>query len=185
MKLVAMIGAALVVACSNGESSSMTSSSQTSIAASPNAAPPAAPALADVPPAGAQEMGGACGSTAVYKSGALPEWATVNAPKDLPYVVAQPGLAVGYIFSYPMKAGLDASTKVLWYVGTSRDGFPLTAQGHPVGSTTPIVTFSKAADSFPGEIYPTGPTVPSAGCWHFTLTWHGGNQHADVDLLFQ
>jgi hypothetical protein len=130
-------------------------------------------------------MSGGCGMTAIYKGGLLPDWATINAPKDLPYVVATPGLAVGYLFTFPMKSGLDANTKILWYVGTPRDGFPLNAAGHPVGATSPTAQFSKAADSFPGEIYPSGPTVPSSGCWHFSLMWHGGDEHADVDLPFQ
>jgi hypothetical protein len=129
-------------------------------------------------------MDGSCGATATFKGGALPGWATINAPAGLPYVVAAPGIAVGYLFTYPLMAGSDASTKILWYVATPRDGFPLNAQGHPLGATTPTAQFSKPADSFPGEIYPSSPTVPSAGCWHFTLTWHGGDEHADVDLLF-
>jgi hypothetical protein len=130
-------------------------------------------------------MAGGCGATDIYSGGTLPEWANVNAPKTLPYVVATPGLAIGYIFSYPMRAGLDADTKILWYAGTARGSSPLNAQGHPLGASAPIATFSKAADSWPGEIYPTGPTVPSAGCWHFTLTWRSGDEHADVDLLFK
>jgi len=130
-------------------------------------------------------MEGGCGATEIYKGGVLPDWANVNAPKSLPYVVATPGLAVGYIFNYPMKAGLDANTKVLWYVGTARGGSPLIAEGHPLGATEPIAKFSQAAGSFPGEIYPTGPTVPSGGCWHFTLTWHGGDQRSEIDLLFK
>ncbi|HET7421196.1 MAG TPA: hypothetical protein VFL27_12515 [Candidatus Dormibacteraeota bacterium] len=130
-------------------------------------------------------MDASCGATGVYRGGALPDWATVNAPADLPYVVATPGLAVGYLFTYPLQAGDAANTKILWYVATPRDGFPLNATGHPVGATAPTAQFSKAADSFPGEIYPSGPTVPSAGCWHFTLTWHGGDRQAEVDLLFR
>ena len=130
-------------------------------------------------------MQGECGTTDVYKGGALPDWANVNAPQGLPYVVTTPGLAVGFIFSYPLRSGIDANTKVLWYVATPRGGLPLTAEGHPVGAAAPIAKFTKAADSFPGEIYPTGPTVPSVGCWHFTLTWRGGDEHAEVDLLFQ
>ena len=84
-----------------------------------------------------------------------------------------------------MPAGSNANTKVLWYVGTPRGGFPLTAEGHPLGASEPIAKFSKAADSFPGEIYPTGPTVPTSGCWHFTLTWRDGAQRAEVDMLFK
>jgi len=61
----------------------------------------------------------------------------------------------------------------------------LDATGQPLGATEPIATFSKVADSGPGEIYPSGVTVPSPGCWHVTLTWHGGDQRAEVDLLFK
>jgi hypothetical protein len=138
-----------------------------------------------VPPAGSRRLEGGCGATAVYEGGSLPDWATVNAPKGLPYVVAEPALAVGYIFSHPMQAGHAANNKILWYVGTPRDGSSLNAVGHPLGSATPTAAFSKAADSFPGEIYPSGPTVPSPGCWHFTLRWHGGDEHVDVDLMFE
>lgn len=140
--------------------------------------------IAAVPPAGAQHMDGGCGATQIYKGGILPEWATVNAPSYLPYVVATPGIAVGYIFTYPMPAGLNADTKILWYVGVPRNGSTLVADGHPVGAQKPAATFSQTADSFPGEIYPSGPTVPTTGCWHFTLAWQDGHEKADVDLLF-
>jgi hypothetical protein len=43
--------------------------------------------------------------------------------------------------------------------------------------------FVVAADSFPGEIYPTTVEVPNAGCWHFELAW-GGNK-TSVDLLYR
>jgi hypothetical protein len=130
-------------------------------------------------------VAGGCGKTEIYKGGQLPAWANVNAPQTLEYVVATPGIAMGYIWTYPMLAGLNANTKILWYVGTPRAGTALVADGHPLGATQPIARFSKAADSGPGEIYPTGPTVPSAGCWHFTLTWQEGAQRAEVDLLFK
>jgi len=65
------------------------------------------------------------------------------------------------------------------------NGSTLRAHGHPLGADAPTATFSKAADSSPGEIYPTGPTVPSPGCWRFTLTWQDGAQRTDVDLLFR
>lgn len=176
--------AALIVGCSGASSSPKANSAPVSALTPTAAATSAAPESASVPPAGSERMQGGCGSTEIYKGGALPDWANVNAPKSLPYVVATPGLAVGYIFSYPMKAGLDANTKILWYVGTPRGRYPLVADGHPLGANEPVARFSKAADSFPGEIYPTGPTVPSAGCWHFTLTWQGGAQRVGVDLLF-
>lgn len=182
MRFVAGAGLLVIMACS---CQSFTAQTNSSPARSPAASATAAPEIAKVPPAGSQRMDGECGTTDVYKGGTLPDWANVNAPKGLPYVVTTPGLAVGYIFSYPLRSGLDANTKVLWYVATPRGGQPLTAEGHPVGAAAPIARFTKAADSFPGEIYPSGPTVPSAGCWHFTLTWGGGDEHAEVDLLFQ
>jgi hypothetical protein len=185
MKVLGAIASILIVACSSGQSSTPEPSSPQAVKRSPAVSASAAPVLVDVPPVAARQMSGGCGMTAIYKGGLLPDWATINAPKDLPYVVATPGLAVGYLFTFPMKSGLDANTKILWYVGTPRDGFPLNAAGHPVGATSPTAQFSKAADSFPGEIYPSGPTVPSSGCWHFSLMWHGGDEHADVDLPFQ
>ncbi len=130
-------------------------------------------------------MDSGCGTTPIYEGGTLPEWAAVNAPSFLPYVITTPGTAMGYLFTYPLAAGLNANTKILWYVSTPRNGYALEAVGHPLGAESPTASFSKADDSGPGEIYPSGPTVPSAGCWHFTLTWQNGAQHADVDLVFE
>jgi hypothetical protein len=139
-----------------------------------------------VPARGSEVVEGGCGASPVYKGGVLPDWAMVNEPKGSYYVVPKPGIALGYFFSGPpLTAGLNANTKILWYVGTPRAGYPLEAEGHPLGASGPTAKFSRTADSWPGEIYPTGPTVPSAGCWHFTLTWHGGDQRAEVDLLFK
>jgi hypothetical protein len=171
MKVAAAISVLALFGCSGGETSQSTRSTPTS--ATIKSHPPLS-ALADP----------GCGTTPVYKGGTLPDWASVNAPSFLPYVIATPAIAVGYLFSYPLAAGLDANTKILWYVATPRDGFSLEAVGHPLRASSPTATFRKAADSSPGEIFPTGPTVPLAGCWHFTLSWHNGDQRADVDLLF-
>ena len=121
-----------------------------------------------------------CGNAAVY-NGAVPPWASVNAPAGLNYVIATPDLAMGYLFSYSLLAGPDGN-KILWYVRAPRGGRPLLAEGHPLGSSKPTASFSQPADSSPGEIYPSGVTVPTAGCWRFHLAWNG--YAADVDLLF-
>ena len=170
MRSFAVAALLLIAACS----------SSTPATATPASSPTP---LAIRSPSGAQLLAGGCGSTAIYKGGTLPPWASVNAP-TLPYVVADDGLALGYLFSNPLKAGIDAQNKILWYVGAPRNGSTLRAQGHPLGADAPTATFSKAADSSPGEIYPTGPTVPSPGSWRFTLTWQDGAQRTDVDLLF-
>ena len=169
----------LVVACSSGGSARHAPTAPTS---SPTTS--AMPVvLAEVPPVGAVRMAGNCGTTAIFKGGSLPDWATVNAPK-IPYVVATPGSALGYLFNYPLKAGPPGSNKILWYVGIPRDGDPLMAVGHPLGAAIPVASFSSEANSSPGEIFPSGPTAPSPGCWQFTLTWLNGEHHVAVDLLF-
>ena len=171
MKVAAAIAVLLLAACSGSEASRPVSSTPT-------------PAAIKTPTPGSALIAAGCGVTPIYKSGTLPDWASVNAPSFLPYVIATPAVAIGYLFTHPLTAGLDANNKILWYVATPRDGYPMEATGHPLGASSPAARFSKAADSSPGEIFPTGPTVPSAGCWHFTLTWHNGAQHAEVDLVF-
>ncbi len=185
MEFVAAVTVLLLAACTSPGSSRHVTSTQVPTPPAAAATSPTSVAVVEVPPQAAERFDGGCGATQVYKSGALPDWATVNAPRFLPYVVARPGVVLGYLFSHPLAAGATARNKILWYVGTPRRGHPLEAEGHPLGALSPTATFSKAADSWPGEIYPTGPTVPSAGCWHFTLTWQGGDQRAEVDLLFQ
>lgn len=91
----------LVVACSSGGAvpeprSAAAPSARTTVDAS------ASPAK--IPPPGSNALGGGCGATEVYQRGLLPDWANVNAPKFLPYVVAAPGLAVGYLLNYPLRA---------------------------------------------------------------------------------
>ncbi len=182
MKSVAAVTVLVLAACTSPGLSVTPAPASTSPATAITSPTPVA--AVEMPPQGSERVEGGCGATQVFKGGVLPDWANVNAPKFLPYVVAKPGLAVGYLFSHPLTAGLNANTKILWYVGTARGGYPLEAEGHPLGASSPTARFSKAADSWPGEIYPSGPTVPSAGCWHFTLTWQGGEERAEVDLLF-
>lgn len=156
--------ALMVVACSGPPARTADAS------ASPSQAAPSA----SIP-------GGGCGNTPIHKGG-IPSWATENAPASLPYVVATPDIAMGYLFTNPLRTGPDAN-KILWYVRTPRNGSALTAVGHPLGRSSPTARFSSDDNSGPGEIYPSGPTVPTAGCWHFTLSWHGNV--AAVDLLFE
>ncbi len=180
MKLALATAVLLATTCSGIGSASPSPAA----APSPSAGrSPASRAVVGVPPPGAEAVEGGCGGTQLYKHGELTGWALVNAPTFLPYAVAAPGTAVGYLFSYPLVAG--TGNKILWYVGIPRDGHPLVAQGHPVGASGPVVTFSSLANSGPGEIYPSGPSAPAAGCWHFTLDWGGGQRHAAVDLAFR
>jgi hypothetical protein len=182
MKLGIAVVLFLMVACTGSGSSRPGVSTPAPILGSAPAATGTPDNAVQVPPPGSERIEGGCGSSQIYRGGSLPGWANVNAP-FLPYVVAKPGIAIGYLFSFPLAAG-PGGNKVLWYVGTPRGGHPLNAQGHPLGASGPAAWFTKLADSGPGEIYPTGPAVPSAGCWHFTLEWQGGLQRAEVDLRF-
>jgi hypothetical protein len=148
--------------------------------ASPTATSPAA-RLPD-----ARSTGG-CGQTPINR-GPAPSWvdqaAAHNLP-DLPYVMAIPDVAAGFLFAYPLRAvhPPDRSNKVLWVVRTPRQGSALQIDGHPLGAQQPTVHVSRPADSGPGEIYPDGvDDVPEPGCWHFTLQWATGR--AAVDLKY-
>jgi len=139
-------------------------------------------------PGGARQIPGGCGATQVYQ-GATPTWleaaAGHNAPHGLPFVVADPPLAAGFLFGAPLRAGhpTNPTNKVLWVVRTPRAGLPLQIEGQPLGATTPTVHLTEPANSGPGEIYPSIVDVPSAGCWQFTLGW--GSARATVQLLYE
>jgi hypothetical protein len=128
-----------------------------------------------------------CGSTAVLKGG-IPDWLDAagghNNPTFLRYVIGHPPLVAGFLFSDPLRAGhaQNPYNKVLWVVRTSRGGSDLTIDGHPLGAVSPKVHEVRPADSGPGEIYPDGVDVPSAGCWQFDLRW--ANSHAQVELNY-
>jgi hypothetical protein len=141
----------------------------------------------ELPSDGARQVPGGCGATPVYQ-GAIPTWLEVaaghNAPRGLPYVVADPPLAAGFLFGAPLRAGYptNPADKVLWVVRLPRAGAPLQIEGHLLGATAPTVHLVQPANSGPGEIYPSIVDVPTAGCWRFTLRW--GSASATVHLLY-
>lgn len=108
-----------------------------------------------------------------------------NAPSGVPYAVARPATAAGFIFGYPLhvpSAGIGYSNKILWVVGVQRTG-DLVIDGVPLGKSAPAVHYSFPANSSPGEIYPSGVDVPEPGCWTFTLRFAG--QTAQIDLAYR
>jgi hypothetical protein len=141
---------------------------------------------ANVPP-GATVVAGGCGSTSIVK-GRVPAWldeAGAHNNPSTPYALATPLHAAGFIFGYPLRSGHpeNPSNKILWVVGLPRNGSSLEISGHPLGAAAPIVTVDRAADSSPGEIYPSTIDVPQSGCWHFDLAWAG--HKASLELLYQ
>jgi hypothetical protein len=166
------------------------SSTVTRTPASPPTTPPS---LADMPgvqpdiPSNARVVSGGCGATVAYR-GAIPAWLNEatgdNAPDGLPYVVAAPATAAGFIFGSPLRAGhpTNPDNKILWVLRTPPDGASLQITVRPVASAAPVLHEEVPANSGPGEIYPDGVDVPTAGCWHFTLRWQTG--HAELDLRY-
>jgi len=140
------------------------------------------------PTAAAKPTDGGCGSTTVLTGGvpdALVRSAGDNAPSGVPYAVAHPATAAGFIFGYPLhtpSAGIGYSNKILWVVGMPRTG-DLVIDGVPLGKTAPAVHYSFPANSSPGEIYPSGVDVPEPGCWAFTLRFAG--QTAQIELAYR
>jgi len=151
------------------------------------ARPTPSPAAAGKSPAASAVAGAVdCGSTKVVH-GAIPPWLDDagghNNPSGLPYVIAHPDLAAGFLFAYPLRAGHpeNPANKILWVVRTPRAG-PLTIDGHPVGAATPTVHEILPANSGPGEIYPSYVDAPTAGCWQFDLKW--ATSHAQIELNY-
>jgi hypothetical protein len=140
------------------------------------------------PPTSATNVAGGCGSTSIMR-GHIPAWldeaGAHNNPDSLPYVLASPEQAAGFLFGYPLRSGHpeNPSNKILWVVGQARNGSSLEISAHPLGAAAPIVKVVKPADSSPGEIYPSIVDVPQPGCWHVDLSWAG--HKASVELLYQ
>ncbi|TMC71391.1 MAG: hypothetical protein E6J18_07090 [Chloroflexi bacterium] len=143
---------------------------------SPLTAPPSTAATA---------VAGGCGSTQVFKGG-VPAWldaaGAYNNPAGLPYVVANPPIAAGFLFGAPLRAGhpTNPANKILWVVGKPREGAELRIIGHPLEASTPEVQTSAPAGSSPGEIYPSIVDVPRPGCWRFDLYWAGHTAAAEL-----
>jgi len=156
------------------------------LACSGSAAPASrAPRATSTPPK-AQPTSGGCGRTQA-QVGAVPAWldvAAVHVPQ-LPYVIAVPDSAAGFLFARPLRAGHpeNPANKILWVVRTPRQGSSLQVDGRPLGTAGIIVHQSQPANSFPGDIYPSIVDVPDPGCWRFALQWATGRAEVDLDYV--
>ena len=140
------------------------------------------------PAQAANVIPGGCGSTPLHQGG-VPTWLDDagghNNPVGVPYVLAMPAHAGGFVFGYPLRAGhpQNPNNKILWVVGAPRNGSSLEITGHPLNAATPSVDVTQPANSSPGEIYPSIVDVPKPGCWHFDLAWSGNK--TSVDLMYR
>jgi hypothetical protein len=137
------------------------------------------------PHPGATPVSGGCGSTQLL-SGGFPTWLDPTVRDlsnmiEVPYAISSNSTAAAFVLAYPLKANVSHA-KILWVVASPRQGAPMSIQAHPRSSGAPLVSESVPAGASPGEIYPDGATIPSVGCWHFTLRWATGQ--AELDLLY-
>jgi hypothetical protein len=97
--------------------------------------------------------------------------------------VSHEGNAVAVLFGYPLRAGRDVenpSNKILWVMRDSRDGQALKLTLRSSGQTVKV---ERAANSGPGEIYPSAVDVPTAGCWTVQADWNG--HRATLELSYR
>ena len=166
MRLLGMAAiATLVVSCSPAQPSSIRASS------TPRAA---------IASAG-------CGSTAIFKGGA-PDWAHALEGSQryqdiVPYVLASPPTAIGFLYGYPLRAGHpeNPSNKILWLVELPPRAGSLDIAAHLNGATASDFSTS-AAFLASGEV-PSIVDAPQPGCWTLDIGWSG--HHAAVDLSYE
>ncbi|HKW58601.1 MAG TPA: hypothetical protein VJR46_02475 [Candidatus Dormibacteraeota bacterium] len=98
------------------------SSSEKTSTASPSPSPRPSPTpIAVVTPG--------CAQTPALEGG-RPDWLEAagahNNPKSVPYAIAKPAIAAGFLFGYPLRSGnpQDPANKILWVVGMPRNGSP-------------------------------------------------------------
>jgi hypothetical protein len=174
-----LVAAAVIGSCSgSGASASPTDRQQPSDRSSPTIAAPASP------PSGATEVAGGCASTQLYV-GAFPTWlepivqqlSNMNA---VPYGISSDSTAAAFVLGSPLKAGVP-HPKVLWVISASQ-GTTIDIAAQPLGSATPAIKESVRGNASPAGAYPDGLTIPSPGCWKFTISWLGHN--TEIDLTY-
>jgi hypothetical protein len=110
-------------------------------------------------------------------------WSSSSPDFRVPYALASGDTAGAFFFADPLRAGhpKNPSNKVLWIVAAPRNGHPLRIVARrPDSSQT--VRMQLPADSGPGEIYPSGVDLPSAGCWKLSLAWGAHRASIDVEV---
>jgi hypothetical protein len=99
----------------------------------------------------------------------------------VPFALAGPTPIAGLLISYPLKAGAKTPTKIIWVVSTPLNDSGLDIRVHPSGTAQPLISVSRPVDAGP-VIFNDGVSVPTSGCWHFSLQWAKGR--AELDLLY-
>ncbi len=111
-------------------------------------------------------------------------WSDSSPGLTIPYALASEDAAAAFFFAHPLRAGhpTNPANKVLWIVRFPRDGYPLTITARLGSDPSRIVRISRAADSSPGEIYPSYVDLPEGGCWKLALAWGAHRATIDVEV---
>ena len=121
--------------------------------------------------------------TALY-TGASEDWTSPAARPDATSCRRRLTTATrsAFLFAHPLRAGEpeNPANKILWVVKEPRGVSDLVITAHPLDAAAPTVHQSEAADSSPGEIYPSIVNVPEPGCWAFTLEWNGNKDTIEL-----
>jgi hypothetical protein len=133
----------------------------------------ATPAAVSSAPAFPTSCTGTVSSQGIMPPGWVDAAGGHNHPTGIRFTMDRSQTVAGFVFGYPLRAGHpeNPANKILWVVRLPRGGSDLTVTAHPLGAATPVVKIVQAANSGPGEIYPTIVDVPAAGCWVLNLAW--------------
>jgi hypothetical protein len=124
---------------------------------------------------------GGCAGT-VLTDAEPPVWAqggwsvAKGTPWPVRWALGTQGDTVAYLFATQLVAGgsprADGSqNKVLWEAKDSPSGANVLVEGHPMGSSQPVVTIAGG---------PSISDLPTAGCWTFRLSWGSNGQHSST-----
>jgi hypothetical protein len=103
----------------------------------------------------------------------------------VPYALASDDAAAAFFFAPSLRAGhpTNPENKVLWVMRYPRDGHPLEITARLGSDPARTVRITRAADSSPGEIYPSYLDLPRPGCWRLALAWGAHRARLDVQVL--
>jgi hypothetical protein len=140
-----------------------------------------------VAPAQAADAASAPACSSVVENAVLPVWARGGFSEAQPrsrHITARSGAIMAILFGYPLQSppAHGRNNKILWVARTPPAGMTtLYLRAQRMDGTANVGSpVSRRVAGGPG---PSIIDVPEAGCWRFTLTWHG---HSDtLDLRYR
>ena len=111
-------------------------------------------------------------------------WSSSSPGLKIPYALASGGTAAAFFFAPSLRTGhpSNPANKILWVVGSPRNGRPLHIAARWSARPSVIVRSQWPANASPGEIYPSYVDLPKPGCWALTLSWNGHSATIDLQV---